>query len=924
MSREVDERIVELRMDNKDFETSANQSIDTLNRLEESLQLKGSNKGLAALQNAVNNFTMITVQNSIEAVGEKFNALESMAVGAFENIGRRAEETFNKYLKMFTTDNISAGWEKFGEKTTSVATLVSQLNPETGKNYSLDEVNEQLEKLNWFTDETSYNFTDMVSNISKFTATGKKLDDSVTAMQGIALWASRSGQGAQKASMAMYQLAQAMGKGALKYDDYKSIQNASMDTQEFRNAALDTAIALGKVEKAANGAYKVAGKEFADLNAMFSSEALSRTAWLDTDVMMKTFEKYGAAVEQIYKFSEENDVTASDAMDMMKKQGIEIDAFGLAAFKAGQEARTFADVIDSVKDAVSTGWMNSFEYIFGNYEEARDLWTAMANELYDIFAEPLNKQNIVLDIWKEGGGRASLLNGFKNLYEGFQNFIVPIKAAWGIIFPAKTHKEWAEALLKLTKGFEAISEKIKGFFDLADKGSEFFLEPILKSSKKLTIFEEQIQKFAGFIDDAGQPIGRFAKFIGEADDKIDEVQESLEATADSLEDLETMAKSVINGDWGNGEERIKRLREAGYNFELIQNKVNELLGCSYRYEVENDKLNSSLEKGTAITKANSKALEINAENLKAQGIELKKEDEITEEAMDHAGRLERIFLGMFAAVDIVKQTFQALGETLADVTGYFMEIIGLPLFDFLTRKMADLGDELLIFDLGLRNTDKLKKVFQPLGNGLKKVIDLTASFAKAVWPVLEKAFGAISAFLGKIKDNVKKAYEVINSNGTLDKIKASLTGIWESLKEIGGFVLERIGDSFGQLTAHIKNMNVDKDAVANVFNGIAKAIGFLGDKISTYKDAIIEFIDKFTSGKKALGGQGKSLFGGVDLGKKSVLENIGEILNNAWEMISKFIKELPDKIKSKFNETTGFLKDTFGDMFKDFNFNDFE
>ena len=314
MSTSIDQRVVEMRFDNAQFESGVKTSLSTLDRLKQALNLDGAAKGLDDISSKVSAFHMGGMSSAIEGVSQKFNALEVMATGALLKIGAQAEEAGMKLLKAFTTDNISKGWEKFEKKTTSVATLLAQ-------GIDADLVEEQMERLNWFTDETSYNFTDMVDNIGKFTASGQKLDVAVDAMMGIANWAALSGQNAQKASSAMYQLSQAMSKGALKYDDWKSVQNAGMDNKEFREQAVQTAIDLGKVTKAGEDLYKVVGgKGEFSLSQMFTSDALSRQAWLDTDVMMGTFKKYSAAVDTIYKYIGEQEaqgryITTSTALD---------------------------------------------------------------------------------------------------------------------------------------------------------------------------------------------------------------------------------------------------------------------------------------------------------------------------------------------------------------------------------------------------------------------------------------------------------------------------------------------------------------------------------------------------------------------------------------------------------------------------------
>ena len=240
MSKEIDQKVVEMQFDNKNFEKNVAESMSTLDKLKEKLRFSGASKGFDEINNAAKNVSMSPLSSAVETVQAKFSAFEVVAITALANITNSAIETGKQLLKSLTTDNIAAGWQKFGQKTTSVSTLVSQ-------GYALKDVNAQLERLNWFTDETSYNFTDMVGEIAKFTAAGQGLEDSVSAMEGIANWAALSGQNASTASRAMYQLSQAMGKGALRYDDWKSIQNASMDTVEFRKNAADAAVALGKV-----------------------------------------------------------------------------------------------------------------------------------------------------------------------------------------------------------------------------------------------------------------------------------------------------------------------------------------------------------------------------------------------------------------------------------------------------------------------------------------------------------------------------------------------------------------------------------------------------------------------------------------------------------------------------------------------------
>lgn len=460
MSQTIDQRIVEMRFDNQQFESGVKTSLGTLDRLKNATKIGGNTKVFDGLEKAVGKLNFDGLNSAVQTVSDRFSAFEAIGVGALMRIGSQAVDAGEKLLKSLSIDNISSGWQKFGEKTKSVGTLLAQ-------GFDMADVEKTMDRLNWFTDETSYNLTDMIGNISKFTATGKNLDDSATAMQGIALWAALSGQNASTASRAMYQLSQAMSVGALRQEDYKSIQNASMDTKEFREQALKAAIALGKVEEAEDGIYKIGNKEFT-FAEMFTSDALTRTRWLDSDVMMKTFKSYSAAVDSIYEAVRAGDFdTASEAIE---KLGGQLDAFGVKAFKAGQEARTWGDVLDSVKDAVGTGWMKTFEMIFGNYEEATKFFTEMANGLWEIFASGGEARNELLRVWKALGGRTELLAGLKFAIVDLLYAVRPLTEAFSEIFPPAT----AQQLVDLAKKFSYLMQNARYTQSTFDKLKTIF------------------------------------------------------------------------------------------------------------------------------------------------------------------------------------------------------------------------------------------------------------------------------------------------------------------------------------------------------------------------------------------------------------------------------------------------------------------
>ena len=505
MSKTVDSKVVEMRFDNKNFEKNVKQSMTTLDKLKQALKLDGATNGLTAIEQRANSIKFHGLADTIDKVADKFSGLSMVGTMAMIRISQSVANAGLSMVKSLSVDNIMSGWQKLQQKANSMSTLISQ-------GYDTSVVEEQLEKLNWFSDETSYNFTDMIDNIAKFTATGKGLEDSVTAMQGIALWAAKSGQNAQKASAAMYQLSQALGAGYMRKEDWKSIQNASMDTAEFRKQTLEVAVAMGKVKKVGTDTYQsLLGNKMKFTQQQFA-ESLTEGQWFTSDVMMEVYKKYAKASDQMKKaidiMSEDHDVTltagqmikAYDALKnntfdaFLKEEEIDdekaisalknmvsgFDEFGISTFRAGQEYRTFNDTLDATKDAVSTKWMNIMETLIGNVDAQKKLWTTIGEQFYDWFAAPLDDLQELLNRWVDMGGRNSLHEALGNIGSAIGAITKPIKEAWDEIFPPMTAKRLTEltnkfkeftASLKISgKTADAIKSIFRAFFSIIKTG----------------------------------------------------------------------------------------------------------------------------------------------------------------------------------------------------------------------------------------------------------------------------------------------------------------------------------------------------------------------------------------------------------------------------------------------------------------------
>lgn len=477
MPNNIDERVVEMRFDNAQFERGVGQSIKSLESLKSSMNFSNTAKNFDIIETYAKNVSLEPIANAVDNIAGKFNWMHSIALMAMNNIVTTAMNAGRSMIKSLTTDQISAGFSKYNDKVSSVQTIMAA----TGE--TIDVVNDKLSKLMWFTDETSYDFVEMVGSIGKFTSAGVKLDTAIDSMMGIANWAAISGAGIQNANRAMYNLSQAIGTGALLTKDWMSIENANMATKEFKEVLIDAGVQMGTLQKNADGTIKTLnGTEvtFANLRETLSSK------WATSDVLTTALTKYGEFANEVYAEVERSGDTTSE---VIARLGNGLSTIGVRSLKAAQEAKTFAEAIGSIRDAVSSNIMMIFETIIGDYEEARKLWTAVANTGWDVFVSDLADFNEVLAQWKDEGGRDLLIDSIADAWAGFASIASTVRSVLDDIFPEVT----AERLLSFTQNLHDLAEEFKNRFAPAipDLVIDEFSEEIDRNKRKLIDFSEE-------------------------------------------------------------------------------------------------------------------------------------------------------------------------------------------------------------------------------------------------------------------------------------------------------------------------------------------------------------------------------------------------------------------------------------------------
>lgn len=552
MSQEIDQRVVEMRFDNAQFERNSRETMRTLDKLKEKLSFKGAAKGLEQVQAASENVDFSGMEKGLDTVQAKFSALDVVAFTALQRITDKVISTGEQMVKSLSTDNITRGWDKYTEKTGNVQTIMNA----TGK--SIDTVNGYLNKLMWYSDETSFSFNEMTSAISQATASGGDLKKMVTMVMGIANATADAGKSGYAFQSTIRNLIQSYSAGYLQLMDWKSLNLMGTGTKALKQELINTAVELGTIKQG-------------DVTISTFESSLQKK-WATTQVMEKTFAKYASMMEAAYDLTQKNPgMTSSEALEQLKGQyGDLAERAALAA----QQAKSFQEAIDSTKDAVSSKWMNVFETVFGNKEEAVDTWTELANRLYDVFVPPIEALN---DKMKEGldSGWQQMRDAFGDQADAYTTVLEKLALAKGAVTEEAIEEEgsFAKALQKGKVNAELLTtslsdtiktyESLLGTLDKADprydaiqKDYEAFLklnDAVADGSLDLAQYAEGLTEVSGrehLFNSLWNIWDAIAKVMGSVHEAFTEIfpPTSGEQIHSIAEGLDVMTKKLIISD----------------------------------------------------------------------------------------------------------------------------------------------------------------------------------------------------------------------------------------------------------------------------------------------------------------------------------------------------------------------------------------
>lgn len=863
MSKQVDERVVTMQFDNRQFEDNVKTSMSTIDKLKKALNFEKAGEGLEKVKDSINlNKINITgLSGAIDQVNAKFSALQVIGVTALSNITNQAMSMSKKMISALTINPVKDGLKEYETQMNAVQTILANTQKE-GTNVKI--VNKALDELNAYADKTIYNFTEMTRNIGTFTAAGVKLDTSVSAIKGIANLAAISGSTSQQASTAMYQLSQALASGTVKLMDWNSVVNAGMGGQVFQDALTRTSEHLQTGAKAA-------------IEAKGSFRESLQTGWLTTEVLTQTLDQFSTAADTQAEY--EAAVKKFVSQGYSKEEAKQLADMAKTAGEAATKVKTFTQLIDTLKEALGSGWTTTWRLIIGDFEEARNMWTNVSDVLGGFINKMSDARNAVLES-AMGKGLSGIADKINSIVEPFQ-----------------------KAASTVTKTVDAVS-------DLGDVVDDVILGKFGNGTERVTALTEAGLNYYRVQNRVNEVLNNSFRFtekqIEEQDKLLGINAKSTDVTKEETKETDKLAdsKKELIKQFANMSDA--QLRSIGLSpseiasFRELRNMA-DMLGMSLDDVIDNmDHLNGRWLLMQSFSNIGHNIITIfksigeawkevfppvtadNLFSLLAGFYKLTTSMKITDEEAD---KLKRAFKGLFAVLDLVS-TLVGGGLRLAlKVTSYILSLFNLSLLDV----AAILGDVLVKFRDWVKGNNLITKAFKTMAPYLKEFVLLIVDGIIAIkdWVVanekITQGFKNILSYLKEagagFKAWIEGAREAENIpvyiiQGLVNGLKNGISTVASIVIELAKSIIETICGVLGIHSPSVVFFAIGSFIVLGLVAGIQSELPGVWETVKSLATGLVEIISNINFG---------AIFAGMmGLGTILLLKKIAD----AFEIIS--------------------------------------
>jgi len=961
MSTTIEQQVVEMRFDNRNFQQNIAETMSALEKFKQKLRLDGATRGLEDINKATKGVDMSGLGKTVDAVSMKFSALQVMGVTALANITNSAVNAGKRMISALTIDPIKTGFQEYETQMNAVQTILANTS---SKGSTLEDVNSALDELNTYADKTIYNFTEMTRNIGTFTAAGVDLDTSVNAIQGIANLAAVSGSNSQQASTAMYQLSQALAAGKVQLMDWNSVVNAGMGGEMFQNALRETSELLGTGAEAA-------------IKAKGSFRESLKEGWLTSEVLTETLKKFTtsganeyvaeytglskeavqAALDEAEARYGEADAIEKAAQALAEKSGKNKDEiktalqFAKTAEDAATKVKTFSQLWDVMKESAQSGWAQTWKLIVGDFEQAKALLTPLADFLTGVIGKFSDARNELL--------KGALGKTFSHLSKTIDKVLGPARKI------GETMGKVSDAAGKASDVIGDVTGSLDGLSEIINKvirgnfgNGQERIESLTKAGYNYYRIQNKVNETLGnsfrYTD---EQIAAQDKLLKTQPKVTDAKKEDAKATADLTDaDKKLIAEFAAMSDAelaaiGFTKEQIAAFRELRETAEKLGIPLDEFIKNMDQIDGRWLLWNSFKNIGLSIVdvfKAIGKAYRDVFPPMKADQLfdiiaGFHKFSTLLRPSEDTLNDLTRTFRGLFAAIDIILTViggpFKLAFKVISKLLGQFDVNI--------LDATAVLGDLIVKFRNFLFENDLVNKAIEKLAHYIGVAINKLREFIKQVRDsetfqkfadAMKNAFGYIKTdgleklvyyagrVISKIKELVKAFMELpmvqkaiaglkntlksaveLGTNlidGLINGLKGGSSSVFDTIIEFGKNILNWFKSILGIHSPSTETEEMGKNLIEGFINGFKNALTWLKNAITDVGSTIINgfttILSKIDFGKLYAGiVSGGLVYALVKIGKLfESFTNPLDGLGDIFENVAGVIKSFSGVLKS--------------------------
>lgn len=799
MAGNIDERIVQMEFDNAQFERGVSTSINTIDKLKKALRFDDVSDGFNQITKSANKVDLSGIQNSLEKLQSMFSPMGLAFVKVWTDAVGKVEQKVASFNKAVFKDPFDDGFREYELKMGSVQTIMNS----SGE--SLDTVNEKLQELNEYADRTIYSFSDMTSNIGKFTNAGVSLNDAVKAIQGVSNVAALSGANANEASRAMYNFAQALSSGAVKLIDWKSIENANMATQEFKKELIDSALELGTLVRVGDGFQSTTVSMQNKVSDVFDAtmgfnDSLS-SLWMTTEVLTKTLGKFS---------DETTDV-------------------GRRAFAAAQDVKTWSQLLDTLKEAMGSGWAQSFEIIIGDFDEAKELFTMISNALGGVIDKTSKVRNSLLQLWRNNGGREKLLATITKMSDGLEKLYDNVLSG---IFGNRNYQTLLEGINPILEDTTKLVDKLTQ--SELDAAWDIWTKGLYGTG------EERKRQ----LEEMGYSYERVQGVVNQIANGTWETKELTEATTEEVQQLQQYYEKNIHSVYAFIQ-RLKEIPELIFNTAksagTIISNISEQLWSGFTAATNFFKLGDIIKRpfqGIADVfsdiSANTEKASIFEEIGKRVGRVLNFIVDSLDEIFNIFNRTKSIIEGVLGSTGstVLNNITIALSKLTQGLTyavkaiaifgsGFINAFVKNINFQRISSTIATVADRFRTLGVRFYDGTKKSKTLSKILNTVMKVLDKILEISGKVLIFAVDKIVELIELVTRLKDRFVEWAENIDENSRLYRawaaIKTIATNVWDYIKKVG----ESIKESFGRFSQEqLENSNSLFSKMYDIFTKI--------------------------------------------------------------------------------------------------------